>query len=359
MITSRQDLIYFKFMEKNMSFYFDYVIERKNNENEWKCVSKSSFDYEMNVLNVGVLKESFIDTEFYDSLKPIENELSKDSFAMFSRKIDRFKNNDEEDYPYSHNRVIDEMNPFSMDCLKSMAESKLKNNDLILWFDMKNLIFFGKDVLKNHIRLSDDKRDTYDMELIKKMMNDIDGINDEKSLLKKSVHWNNCICYESKHLLGINFECTPYVLNEILTYSTTFKNLRKRCPLDKIIMGISNVRYTRNKKEIKQWNYNAKVSYPSHLKKIINELNCEIRQYDTSTYIDNEVKKKISMMLDKFKGDKAENNTALYQHLKKWCENYKSMNDMEYIDELKIQKSELEFALKIMGDDGRMIWSIE
>ena len=64
-------------------------------------------------------------------------------------------------------------------------------------------------------------------------------------------------------------------------------------------------------------------------------------------------------MLDKFKGDKAENNTALYQHLKKWCENYKSMNDMEYIDELKIQKSELEFALKIMGDDGRMIWSIE
>ena len=331
-----------------MGFYFDYVIERKNKD-KWVCVSKSSFDYELNLLNVGLLKETFDDTEFYEGVKSIEKELTDDSFMMFGRKIDRFSSNVEKDYPYQYSPTFDEMKPFSIQMLEMTCNGKLRNNDLILWFSIKNLLSYGKDILKNYVHHKDMNYDK----------NEADKINSEKSLINEMKNWKNCVYDESRHLLGINFECSPYALEQILLYSVIFKNTMKLCPLEKLIVGMSTVRYMHNKKEIMQWKYNASVSYPKQIKMMIDEINKEIRHCDMSTYIENESKKQVMMILDRFKGDKSENNSMTYRKLKEWCETNVDVADIEYADELKERRNELEFIMKIMGDNGRMIWSIQ
>ena len=46
-----------------MSVYFDFTVERKNNDGKWICVAKSSYD-ELEILNPYILKRVFWDVDF-------------------------------------------------------------------------------------------------------------------------------------------------------------------------------------------------------------------------------------------------------------------------------------------------------
>lgn len=332
-----------------MSFYFNYVIERKNYDGEWVCTNFSSDDDELNSVKTYKLKNLFINTEYYENINFIEDSLTDKSFEMFSEKIDKNSFNEKNsDYPYKYKYKMNSINNFSIDYLDSLEKTKLKNNDICLWFDIKNLILFGKDIFTYVIP----KNKT----MIMSLKNIIDEIKDEKSLIEKISEWENVI-YDDKHnKIGIIFNNDVYSLREIIKYSPIFKI--KKCPLDKLITGISVLRYFNKNKEIKQYNINAKVSFPKDIEYIINDCNKIIKQFELSHYIEIKSKDYIKSILNDLRLDKSEMKSLAYIKLNKFCEEQDDTYDVEYIDELKSQKQELEILYKLVGENGRLIWNI-
>lgn len=325
-----------------MGFYFDYAIEKKDKDNKWKCVSKSCTDYSLNLLDTRLMWEAFHNDSVCDTMK-ITDEPTVDSFTMFGKKTERTDEPKTTDYPYQYKPRISRPIPFSMDALDNICDGASRYDDLILWFDSKSILEFGKDLLTIYVRCDDG-----DFE-----------INDEKSLTNKIPNWKNCVYNPSSGLLGINFECSADDLAYMLRHSALFKRIIKNVPLDKLIVEISTVRYKHDKKTIPQFYYDVKIAYPKDIERKIDEIDRRMNNFQMSAYIENESKRRISCMLDQFKHDNMENSTLFYHKMKEWCDKYDDKCELELVDELKNQKKELIFLLKILGDNGRLVWSVE
>jgi len=301
-----------------MSSYFNFTIERQDEHNNWICVGKSFYDDNLDIISPYILKHVFYDEE-RNGIKL--EDLSKESFNMFTYKIDKYSN----EHPYNFPYKVDDTEIKDIKDIESIMETEDRNNDLCLWFDY--------DYLVNNEKL------------IKMFTVCEESYTDTKDLMEKT---KNIVITVPGGLTGIVFNMSPFSLIELMKYNNT---LKEAVPY---IKGYSVVDYYKDHKLVKQYYYDYNVSYYKDIVRICGENELKITWYKKNNDANNIAKGIVADILEEYPEDK---NTKLYKRLKKYSKGA-SDYDSEYINELLQNRHELELLKDFMGENGRLIWNI-
>lgn len=326
-----------------MSSYLNFTIERKNENDNWVCVAESTYDENLDIINPYILKPIFFDTDCYQIE---DSEISEQAWYKFTSKIERQEQYGT-DYPYQYKYILPEIfdtpdRKTAIETLEKICHSKNKHNDLLLKCDISN-IDVNKDALLtifSFISSSESTIDTNSMNLYHQF---VEEKNNEKlkEILSK-------IGNVTQNIFTFLYDDSPFSLLETLKYNCYFRDYS-------IIRSISLVDYYDSGIKLRQYEYDYKISYRKDIQYMLKEIEKQIKTYELNNKAENIAKEYIADILE---GYDHERNTELYKKLKKYCKNYTESDD-EYYEELMSQKAELEKVLMFMGNNGRMLWSID
>jgi len=322
-----------------MSSYFDFTIERKH-DNKWICVAESHYD-DLDIINPWILKGAFWDAEFTKDINSLdETELSDESFYMFSRKLDEINSKDRLYY------IGERTNRDVIGFLEHMNKTRYRNNDVCLWFNLVN-ICKHKEFLKNVLYPHNQQMSNWEI-----FRDKIDNITEDSDFIEIFQQCDNLILITFDNMIGIIFHENPYSMINTIKYSPFFKNVE--------IYNAQLLGYYEddNITEKKQYDFYGKVSYKKDIENMISEINKTLQRIENSKKSEEIAKSYISDILSDYEYDESMKNNELYKRLYEYSKDSEEY-DEEYEDELLAQKKELEFILRFIGDNGRLIWKIE
>lgn len=326
-----------------MGTYFDFTVERKH-DGKWQCVAESDYsDYEddMMIINPYVLKGAFDDTSYYKSIGILnEDELSLESWRKFTEK----SSVDYADYDFDLIHVDLNCDVGSM--LDILSYGKFKNHDLCLWFDKDHLWEKRKQYASSVFYFKSD-----DLNELLEMKNKVENAKNKEEFFMLAESTNNVLFRDD--LIGIAINHTPYEISQSIKYSPIYKGLEIKT-VDVVQYIVPN---SSPKKYVKPYNLFGNVSYKNDIESLISEIGNNIERYKNSMKANEIAKSYISDILSEYEDNDKENATELYSKLKEFCGESDFCADYDYLEDLTMQKKELEFLLRFVGE-GRLIWYV-
>lgn len=319
-----------------MSVYFDFTVERKNNDGKWICVAKSSYD-ELEILNPYILKRVFWDVDFADNLNSFdENELSDETFCKFSTKSNE---NEIRGKPIIIKSSDDLCNGNSsvIDILNSWQHSRKKNNDVCIWLS-KDCLVKHKDFLNGILGF--DCGSITEIVNIEKRLKSSTSLDEIISLLNMA---NNVLYDNDKNLIGFISRASVYSTLENIKYNPSFRELD--------IKKVSLLEY----EGVKQYELRGRVSYGKDIESLIADIDKRIENLKNVKKAEEIAKKYISDILLDYEDD---SSTELYKRLSEYSKESEEYDD-DYFNDLINEKDELRLLLRFIGENGRLIWNIE
>ena len=369
-----------------MSSYLDISLEKCIKGNWEHIVNLNQLD-DRSLINTGLLKEVFRDTEHFDHYASLD-ELAKESIRNFAEKIYKdqkfFKNMDADNpkYPYKYkkqksflvellwydspnfreNSVLE-----TTDFIKAVSGQNIDSAAKVtIAFETlcKNFEYAHSDVgidivpcqwylIKDFLKPSQKAYDSKDSWF--------DKINSEtefKDAVKEGYYENVC---EDEDVYYLTFE-SPYEAAQIVKYSLA-KHLEKQ---NANISTISNgslvcFKYADEKgKEVLQYTleHGTAISYPKDLELMLKDLEKElerIKESKTQNAIVSQALREATADLEEKDFD---NN--LGEIVKDLINNESEFTDysFEYEEELKMQSEELSTLIKLVGENGRIVWIV-
>ena len=300
-----------------MSSYLDFVIEKKDEDGKWKLSMKSSYDEDEAIVNPYILRDIF---QFY---LDIDNVIKFDDFeteiAMSEKFPEYYK--DYKNYPYDKERILCPCTLGSyyendlLDCLERIYKSK----DAAHFSDIALRI-------KNHDWLNGKVTD---------FLND-----------KNIIHGKDDTYY---YKFSTAYEAYNFVKYNLMPNGFDYKNI-----FDEVdFIAYKNA----DGKFMHQYIAdNVKVSYNKDLCKVLKNLEKEYEDYKTSINDENWLRKLLNELLDE---EDLKENTPLSKKIKAFMEggnlNYYAQ---EEIEELTARIEEMKLLIRLVGENGRVVWKI-
>lgn len=300
-----------------MSSYLDFVIEKKDKDGKWRFFTKSSYEDEA-IVNPYILRDVF-----QYNLTNVENILdfddSKTEIIMSEKFPEYYK--DYKNYPYDKKRILYACKCGSyyqddlLDCLKKIYESE----DVVHFSDIALRI-------KNHDWLNGTAAD---------FLNDKNIIREEDA----TYYYKFRTAYEAYNF--VKYFLTPKGFD----YKNIFDEVNFIIYKDND--GNALPQYITN---------GVKVSYNKDLCKALRDLEKEYEDYKTSINDENRLRKLLNELLDE---EDLKEKTSLSKKIKAFMKggniNYYTQ---EEIEELTTQIEEMKLLVRLVGENGRIVWKI-
>lgn len=294
-----------------MSSYLDFVIEKKDEDGKWKLSMKSSYDEDKAIINPYILRDIF---QFYlDKDNVIKFDDFETEIAMSEKFPEYYK--DYKNYPYDKERILCPCTLGSyyendlLDCLERIYKSK----DAARFSDIALRI-------KNHVA---------------------DFLND-----KNIIHGKDDTCY---YKFSTAYEAYNFVEYNLIPNGIDYKNI-----FDEVdFIAYKNA----DGKFMHQYIAdNVKVSYNKDLCKTLRDFEKEYEDYKTSINDENRLRKFLNELLDE---EDLKEKTSLSKKIKAFMEGG-NMNyyTQEEIEELTARIEEMKLLIRLVGENGRVVWKI-
>lgn len=299
-----------------MSSYLDFVIEKKDKDGKWKYSMKSSYNEDEAIVNPYILRDTF---QFYLDVNNVTKFDDFETEIIMSEKFPEYYK-DYKNYPYDKERIL---------CPCTLGS--YYENDLL---DCLERIYKSKDAA----RFSDIALRIKDHWLNGAVA---DFLND-----KNIIHGKDDTCY---YKFSSAYEAYNFVKYNLMPNGFDYKNI-----FDEVdFIAYKNA----DGKFMHQYIAdNVKVSYNKDLCKVLKNLEKEYEDYKTSINDENRLRKLLNELLDE---EDLEENTPLSKKIKAFMEggnlNYYTQ---EEIEELTARIEEIKLLIRLVGENGRVVWKI-
>lgn len=345
-----------------MSRYLEFSIERKDEKDNWKCIVEDTSDEHLAIINNYILRDLFI--EYGKWSYYLDKHCTKETINEFAHKIEHSKYNEKnlsKDYPYQYTPFYKNLSTdiiglsSKFDGFIDMLNREITNNidfkysDIIVEIPI-NIVIKHINQLVNFLETISDNFD------IEKFFKIKESIKNGANLLD----FKDSIKLNAKNNLELYFE-TPYSLVQFLQYDSRCKNNEKEFIDIFSNSVVKSISYYQTLDEdfnvlIDQWNIDkVLVSTINDLLAMKNDLELRIKGFENSMKAENLAKSYIQDIISEFQND----TSKLKQRLVEFIGDNEGFDNIEWLEDLKSQLSELNLVIKLVGDFGRFIWRIE
>lgn len=358
-----------------MSSYLDFSVERKTDKG-WKQIYSTDYDDDIEVVSPYVLKPVFWDTDCFQKFADFEDELTLETLCMHGIKIERVPNPEDDDsysaqwnketynsksYPYKYKPFIftslalyfpgtgSDKKQALIEQFKLLCKSERKFVDTLIGVSIEG-IDKHLDVLIDYLHLKAGKtcKDVSDYQVLKDQILRKGTIKDD---LDK---FDDLIEHQGEYYMLVS---TPYVAITLVRDYPVFKD--EVLAKDVLTGRYGLVQYQDDTgKTVRQYTLgDAKISTKEDLARLAKEVEDSISNAEKANSVDNLVKDRIRDFLDDAKDSDLE--TELGQKLAEYTDDTESTFTDDYIEDCKVQLEELRVLIRLVGDNGRLIWNID
>lgn len=330
-----------------MSVTFDYSIEKKT-ESGWKCVAKAEWD-DNEIINPYLLREPFYEWQPILKAAELSDNLTEETLLKFSEKIEELpkRSNDSLEKYYAPKRAKPSY-PYKR---KPRAYSLLSNKPIMEQIDecmelvdcrwTKVIVPMSKVGFRNNFKALKRK-----FHLSAKSFNDLpnDGCFKYVIISNRTFGWK----FSSLALARQAFSCLngSKKLQEAL-----FSNL----PTPESTLTF--IRYFNRKKEIPQWELkNVNIAGRKGIEELLETLKKELESCRKANSVENLAKLTVRNFLRDY--GEEEDKPSIQVQLEDYVNDADDRYYEEYAEELESQILELKIMLRLMGENGRVIWKL-
>ena len=377
-----------------MSSYLDISLEKQIHEGKWEhIVDLNQYD-ERSLINSGILRDVFRDTEYFDHYASAD-EVTLKTARNFAEKISKsqkyFRNMDgsNPNYPYKYKKTrrflveslwcdFPKFSEIHMQCNDELnSEVSTQNlepiDKVVKVFDsmVKDIwsafLDVGIDVNPTQWYLIKDflkpSQKAYDLgeEWFDKVNTELDFIS-----AAKEGYYDN-IYVVTSNVTGQNYYLTfesPYEASQFVKYTLSKALKKQNAHIDDLsngsLVSFQYVDAERGMKSIPQYTLEqgTAISYPKDLSLMLKDLEKELKQIEESKT----QRAVIARTLREATGNLEEKDfdNKLGEIVKDLMNTDSEFNDYsrEYEEEIQSQIEELKTLIKITGEEGRIIWSV-
>lgn len=377
-----------------MSSYLDISLEKQIREGKWEhIVDLNQYD-ERSLINSGILRDVFRDTEYFDHYASTD-EVTLRTARNFAEKISKsqryFRNMDEDNpnYPYKYKKtrrflvesLWDDFPKFSeihMQCNDEL-NSAVSNQNLepidrvVKVFDsmVKDIwsafLDVGIDIDPTQWHLIKDflkpSQKAYDLgeKWFDKVNTELDFIN-----AAKEGYYDNIYVVKS-NVTGQNYYLTfesPYEASQFVKYTLSKALEKQNAGIDDLsngsLVSFQYVDAEKGNKSIPQYTLEqgTAISYPRDLNLMLKDLEKELAQIEESKTQNAIIARTLREATEDLEEKDFDNK--LGEIVKDLMNTDSEFDDYsrEYEEEIQSQIKELKILIKITGEEGRIIWSV-
>lgn len=377
-----------------MSSYLDISLEKQIHEGRWEHIVDLNQCDERSLIDSGILRDVFRDTEYFDHYASVE-EVTLRTARNFAEKISKsqkyFRNMDESNpnYPYKYKKTRRILVELLWSDFPKFSEIHMQCNDeLNLTVSNQNLepidkvvrVFDSmvKDVWSAYLDVGIDidptqwylikdflkpSQKAYDLgeEWFDKVNTELDFIN-----AAKEGYYDNIYVVKNE-VSGSSFYFTfenPYEASQFVKYTLSKALEKQNAGIDTLsnggLVSFVYVDDEKGKRVVPQYTLEqgTAISYPKDLNSMLKDLEKELKQIEESK-TQNAI---ISRALREATAELEEKDfdNELGEIVKDLMNTDSEFDDYsrEYEEEIQSQIEELKTLIKMVGEEGRIIWSV-
>ncbi len=377
-----------------MSSYLDISLEKQIHEGKWEHIVDLNQCDERSLINSGILRDVFRDTEYFDHYASVE-EVTLKTARNFAEKISKsqkyFRNMDADspNYPYKYKKTRRILVELLWSDFPKFSEIHMQCNDeLNLTVSNQNLepidkvvrVFDSmvKDVWSAYLDVGIDidptqwylikdflkpSQKAYDLgeEWFDKVNTELDFIN-----AAKEGYYDNIYVVKNE-VSGSSFYFTfenPYEASQFVKYTLSKALEKQNAGIDTLsngsLVSFLYVDDEKGKRVVPQYTLEqgTSISYPKDLNLMLKDLEKELKQIEESK-TQNAI---ISRALREATAELEEKDfdNELGEIVKDLMNTDSEFDDYsrEYEEEIQSQIEELKTLIKMVGEEGRIIWSV-
>ncbi len=377
-----------------MSSYLDISLEKQIREGKWEHIVDLNQCDERSLINSGILRDVFRDTEYFDHYASTD-EVTLRTARNFAEKISKsqryFRNMDADNsnYPYKYKKTRRFLVESLWDDFPKFSEIHMQCNDelkpevsyqnlesidkVVKVFDsmVKDIwsafLDVGIDIDPTQWHLIKDflkpSQKAYDLE--KEWVGNVNTESDFINAAKEGYYDN--IYVVTSNVTGQNYYLTfesPYEASQFVKYTLAKALEKQNAGIDDLsngsLVSFQYVDAEKGNKSIPQYTLEqgTAISYPKDLELMLKDLEKELLQIEESK-TQNAI---ISRALREATEDLEEKDfdNKLGEIVKDLMNTDSEFDDYsrEYEEEIQSQIKELKILIKITGEEGRIIWSV-
>lgn len=349
-----------------MSSYLDFSVERlvkaEDSTTSWKCIGKSNYSEDIDIINPYILKGAFWDTDCFQHFANFGDRLSKESLLMFGTKIEKIdmpssendfwykskkKLYDAPDYPYKY-KIVELKRPIvSLSNLEDELHD-LKNDVRYKWNDI--WVPFAEEIVNENLEKF--------ISIMNLESDNVQEVINKTEELKKCKTFAECNKEKFSNVRFVAETGSVYIkfatVSEALNTIQHYLKLKNLTLFDYII--ICNY-VDEDGKLIPQYSFeNVRISNYDDIQAMIHEFEKSLADLEKRASAENLAKSIISEILEDISEE--DQSTKLYEALKDYVDVDYSSEDSEWKEELQSQLEELKLLARFVGKNGRLIWEI-
>lgn len=377
-----------------MSSYLDISLEKQIREGKWEHIVDLNQCDERSLINSGILRDVFRDTEYFDHYASTD-EVTLRTVRNFAEKISKsqkyFRNMDESNpnYPYKYKKTREFLVESLWDDFPKFSEIHMQCNDglnsevsnqnlesinkVVRVFDsmVKDVwsafLDVGIDIYPTQWYLIKDflkpSQKAYDLgeEWFDKVNTELDFIN-----AAKEGYYDN-IYVVTSNVTGQNYYLTfesPYEASQFVKYTLAKALEKQNAHIDDLSNGsLVSFKYVdagRGNKSVPQYTLEqgTAISYPRDLNLMLKDLEKELAQIEESKTQNAIIARTLREATEDLEEKDFDNK--LGEIVKDLMNTDSEFDDYsrEYEEEIQSQIEELKTLIKITGEEGRIIWSV-
>lgn len=349
-----------------MSSYLDFSVERlvkaEDGTTSWKCIGKSNYSEDIDIINPYILKGAFWDTDCFQHFAGFDDRLSKESLLMFGTKIEKIdipasendfwykakkKLYDTPEYPYKY-KLVELKRPVTSSSNLEDELHDLKNDIRYKWNDI--WVPFTEEVVNENLEKF--------ISIMNLESDNVQEVINKTEELKKCKTFAECSKEKFSNVRFVAETGSVYIkfttVSEALNTIQHYLNLKNLALFDYII--ICNY-VDEDSKLVPQYSFeNVRISNYDDIQAMIHEFEKSLADLEKRASAENLAKSIISEILEDISEE--DQSTKLYEALKDYVDVDYSSEDSEWKEELQSQLEELKLLARFVGKNGRLIWEI-
>lgn len=377
-----------------MSSYLDISLEKQIHEGKWEHIVDLNQCDERSLINSGILRDVFRDTEYFDHYASAD-EVTLKTARNFAEKISKsqkyFKNMDADNpnYPYKYKKTRQFLVELLWDDFPKFSDIHMQCNDglnlavsnqnsesidkVVKVFDSMTkdvwsaFLDVGIDISPSKWYLIKDflkpSQKAYDLgeEWFDKVNTELDFIN-----AAKEGYYDNIYVVKS-NVTGADYYLTfenPYEASQFVKYNLSKALEKQNADIEDLsngsLVSFQYVDVEKGGRRVPQYTLEqgTAISYPKDLELMLKDLEKELLQIEESKTQNAIISRALREATATLEEKDFDNN--LGEIVKDLINNDSEFTDysFEYEEELRMQSKELNTLLKLVGDNGRIIWSV-